>query len=444
MRITILACGTRGDVQPAALIAAELGRRGHDVVLATADDLVPFGRAIGVTTVPLGFEIRAFLRSEQGAAFMATGASRAYLTGVIAYKRSKTETFFPAFAAACAGADVIVSNHLTLDEATCVGTAEHIPVIGLFHAPRRQNAAFPSFIVTARRVPRLLRPLTHLLASSWDERAKKDHLADFRRALGLSVSRQHSSPSPRPVLEVQAYSALIVPELRTWSPLRPLTGFPEPTPEQHALWGDAGLDESLQHWLDAGDPPVYFGFGSMPVRDPEAMTAMIGRACETLGVRGLIGAGWSDLDATEQHDRIRVVGAVDHAALLPRCTVAVHHGGAGTTAAAVAAGVPSVVCAVAFDQSFWGQRLEDRGIGTWLPFSEMSETTLVSAIRQLLDPSVRRRAGALRSQLAAEDGTRGAADAICGAAGRYRATDRTERCALPQRLSAPGHQDTSG
>jgi sterol 3beta-glucosyltransferase len=436
MRITVVACGTRGDVQPAAVIAAELGRRGHDVVLATADDLVPFGRAIGVTTVPLGFEIRAFLRSEQGAAFMATGASRAYLTGVVAYKRSKTETFFPAFAAACAGADVIVSNHLTLDEARCVGAAEHIPVIGLFHAPRRQNPAFPSFIVTARRVPRLLRPLTHLLASAWDKRAKKDYLAEFRRAMGLSASRQHTSP--RPVLEVQAYSALIVPELRTWSPLRPLTGFPEATPEQHALWGDAVPDESLQHWLDAGDPPVYFGFGSMPVRDPGAVTAMIRRVCETLGLRGLIGAGWSDLEATEQHDRIRVVGAVDHAALLPRCAVAVHHGGAGTTAAAVAAGVPSVVCAVAFDQSFWGQRLEDRGIGTWLPFSEMSETTLVRAIRQLLEPSVRRRASELRSQLVVEDGTRGAADAICDAADRHLTTHRTEACRRGSRTSGPG------
>jgi sterol 3beta-glucosyltransferase len=418
MRITILACGTRGDVQPAAVIAAELGRRGHDVVLATADDLVPFGRAIGVTTIPLGFEIRAFLRSDQGAAFMASGNSRTYLTGVIAYKRSNTETFFPAFAAACAGADVIVSNHLTLDEATSVGAAEHIPVIGLFHAPRRQNAAFPSFIVTARRVPRLLRPLTHLLAASWDRRAKEDYLAEFRRAMWPSASRQRSSSSPGPVLEVQAYSESIVPELRTWSPRRPLTGFPEATPEQHLRWGDGGVDESLQHWLEAGDPPVYFGFGSMPVRDPVAMVTMLGRVCETLGVRGLIGAGWSDLDGAEQHDRVRVVGAVDHAALLPRCAVAVHHGGAGTTAAAVTAGVPSVICAVAFDQSFWGQRLEDRGVGTWLPFSEMSETTLVSAIRGLLDPSVLRRAGTLRDQLATEDGTRGAADAICNAMDR--------------------------
>lgn len=412
MQITFITPGTRGDVQPAALVAAELHRRGHRVVLATADDLVPMGRALGLDTVPLGVDIRAFLRSDDGTEFLRTGGTRAYLTGIAAFKQRIAPTFFPAVIAASSGADVIVGNHLTIEEVRHIAGVARIPVVALVHSPRRSNRFFPAFSVSTARLPGAVNLVTHRIAARRDRIANAEYLGEFRRALGLTRRPEDRGEFPPPDLEVQAYSSLLVPELRDWSPIRPLTGFPRATAHDHARWGDAGVDGRLEEWLAAGEPPVFFGFGSMPVRDPAAMTALVDRVCEELGVRGLIGAGWSDFGDREDSERVRVVGSVDHAAVLPRCVVAVHHGGAGTTAEAVAAGIPSVVCAVSFDQPFWGQRLEDRGLGTWMPFAQLTGARLVEAIRPLLGPDARRRARSFRTSLAAEDGTRGAADAI--------------------------------
>lgn len=414
MQITFITPGTRGDVQPAAVIAAELRDRGHRVVLATADDLVPMGRALGLETVPLGVDIRAFLRSDDGREFLRTGGTRAYLTGIAAFKQRIAPTFFPSMVAASSGADLVVGNHLTLDEARHIGSVSRIPVVALVHSPRRSNRFFPAFSVSTRRLPGVVNLMTHRIAARRERVATAGYLGDLRVALGLPRLADDGDELPPPDLEVQAYSSVLVPELRDWSPLRPLTGFPRATPVDHARWGDRGVDEALGQWLAAGDPPVFFGFGSMPVRDPAAMTALIDRVCAELGVRGVVGAGWSDLGTQDGSERVRVVGSVDHGALLPHCVVAVHHGGAGTTAEAVMAGIPSVVCAVSFDQPFWGQRLEDRGLGTWMPFAELSGPRLRDAIRPLLGPDARRRAREFRALLAAEDGTRRAADAIEG------------------------------
>ena len=128
----------------------------------------------------------------------------------------------------------------------------------------------------------------------------------------------------------------------------------------------------LRDWLAAGDPPVFFGFGSMPVRDPAEIVSIITEVSQRLGVRSLISAGWGRLHALEpDNPAVTVVGAVDHGAVLPLCIAAVHHGGAGTLAASLGAGIPTLVCSVFADQPFWGARLIDVGVGAHLPFKDL-------------------------------------------------------------------------
>lgn len=405
MRITLVAVGTRGDVQPTAVLASALAGRGHDVTLVTPDDLVHFGRSLGIATVGLGFSTRSFLDSPEGRAFVSSGSGRRYLEAVVAKKELERRTLQAVLLHACDGADLVIANNLVLDEAAMVAQVVGAEVLALHFAPRRSSAAYPSLLLTARPLPRLLVRATHIAAGILEARVTRAHNARFRQDLGLP----HDDVPIRwrlragGVTEIQAYSAALVPGLRDWPDRWPRTGFLAPSPEHRDRWCDTGLDEDLDAWLRVGEAPVYFGFGSMPVRDPVALIASIRAVCQQLGVRGVVGAGWSGMPQDVADDRVRLVGAVDHTALLARCRAAVHHGGAGTTGVSVAAGIPTVICAVAFDQPFWGERVREAGVGTWFPFAHFSVDRLVAALRAVLTETTAARARALAASLADED-----------------------------------------
>jgi sterol 3beta-glucosyltransferase len=123
------------------------------------------------------------------------------------------------------------------------------------------------------------------------------------------------------------------------------------------------LPDALTRFLDAGDPPVFVGFGSMARPDPAATTAVVLGAARRAGVRAVLGTGWGGLDATASDD-VFVIDDVPYEHLFPRIAAVVHHGGAGTVAAAAAAGRPQVVCPFVADQPFWGRRMHDLGVAT--------------------------------------------------------------------------------
>ena len=102
-------------------------------------------------------------------------------------------------------------------------------------------------------------------------------------------------------------------------------------------------DEEVASWIAAGTPPIYFGFGSMPVESAADTVAMISAACAQLGERALVCSGWTDFSHVPHFDHVKVVGAVNYAATFPACRAVVHHGGAGTTAAGLRAGVPTLI-----------------------------------------------------------------------------------------------------
>ncbi|PPF77538.1 glycosyl transferase [Subtercola sp. Z020] len=312
---------------------------------------------------------------------------------------------------------MIVSGVNTMEEGSAMAEARGIPLVGLFYAPRRSNPYFPAYALTTRRLGGPANRLTHRLVARAEWKATAEYANAFRADLGLPPTRENLAVRLRRqrTLELQAYSGVLVPQLVDWSPQRPLTGFIAPSSLHRRLWGEDAADDGLADWLRAGSPPVYFGFGSMPVREPRLMIDLISRVATRLGVRALIGAGWSSYSEGGRGrfgDRVRVTGEIDHRAVFPLCRAAVHHGGAGTTAASLTAGLPTLVCSVNFDQPFWGRRLEDLRVGRWLPFDRLSEATLVTALRDLLRPEFTARARALGSALGAESGASAAADAI--------------------------------
>ena len=207
-----------------------------------------------------------------------------------------------------------------------------------------------------------------------------------RRELGLPKA---TSPSPRRItergsLEMQAYDEVCYPGLAAewakWNGRRPFVG-------ALTLELTTDADDEVASWIAAGTPPIYFGFGGkIPVESPADTVAMIGAACAQLGERALVCSGWSDFSHVPHLDHVKVVGAVNHATTFPACRAVVHHGGAGTTAAGLRAGVPALILWIAFDQPIWGAVVKRLKVGTAQRFSSITRESLVADLRTILAP----------------------------------------------------------
>uniref|UniRef100_A0A5Q5CIE9 Glycosyl transferase n=1 Tax=Mycobacterium sp. (strain JLS) TaxID=164757 RepID=A0A5Q5CIE9_MYCSJ len=143
-------------------------------------------------------------------------------------------------------------------------------------------------------------------------------------------------------------------------------------------------DDDVVSWAAAGTPPVYFGFGSMPVKSPADAVAMIEAACADLGERALICSGVWDVGELPHAAHVKIVRSVNHAAVFPLCRAVVHHGGAGTTAAGVRAGVPTLVLWVGAEQPIWGSRVKHLGVGDYQRFSSTTRKSLRRALSRVL------------------------------------------------------------
>ena len=421
MHIALVTAGTRGDAQPLALLGLELLRRGHSVVLGVSPNLVEFGARAGLRTFPYGPDTQEFMESPEGQRWLAAGNVRAFMAELAAVSSRTAATSIREIAALVQDADVAVAGILAEDHAQCFSEAAGFPLVTLHNAPVRRTRAYAAPLVTTRALPGPLNRASAALFEQVWARGLRGELTALRAELGLPPDRR-TTPARRAAagsLELQAYSPVLVPGLDDYGPTRPLVGFLMPTPEFKARLGEGTVDPHLDAWLARGEPPVYFGFGSMPVLDPAGTLAMVGRVVARLAVRALVSAGWSRLAASSYlGDDGLVVGALDHDAVLPRCRAAVHHGGAGTTAAAVLAGAPSLVCSVFADQPFWGERLTRLGAGAHLRLAALDEAALERGLVQVMAPAVAQRTAELGAQL------RGEADAVSRAADSVEAAGR--------------------
>jgi UDP:flavonoid glycosyltransferase YjiC (YdhE family) len=145
-------------------------------------------------------------------------------------------------------------------------------------------------------------------------------------------------------------------------------------------------DGEVAAWIAAGTPPIYFGFGSMPVESLAETVTMIGAACAQLGERALICSGTNDVTRVPHLDHVKVVDAVNHSAIFPACRAVVHHGGLGTLAAGMRAGVPTLILWIGADQPIWAAQVKRLKVGSARRFSTATQNSLVAELRKILSP----------------------------------------------------------
>ena len=158
-------------------------------------------------------------------------------------------------------------------------------------------------------------------------------------------------------------------------------------------------DEEVAAWIAAGTPPICFGFGSIPVESPADTIAMIGAACAQLGERALVCSAATDFGRVPHFDHVKVVGTMNYAAAFPACRAVVHHGGAGTTAAGLRAGVPTLILWMADVQVVWGAAVKRLKVGTARRFSTTTEKSLVADLRTILAPEYATRAREIATRM---------------------------------------------
>jgi len=394
MKFAIACYGSRGDVEPSVAVGRELLRRGHDVCMAVPPDLVSFAEAAGLATVPYGPIVEAllnedFVRNFWTQLFRNPIRSLRELWEPIARYWGETSATLTSLAD---GADLL-STGLNFEQAAA-NVAEYydIPLIALHHFPMRANGQL---------VPSLPSPLVRSAGTltEWLFWRSTHQVEDTqRRELGLPKA---TGPSPRRIaerksLEIQAYDEFCFPGLAAewakWDGRRPFIG--TLTME---LTTDA--DDEVASWSAAGTPPICFATGSIPVESPADTVEMISAACAQLGERALVCFGGTDFSHLPHFDHVKVVGPVNYAATFPACRAVVHHGGSGTTAASLRAGIPTLILWSSADQPYWGNQLKRLKVGTARRFSTTTRESLVADLRRILAPQYAIRARELAPRM---------------------------------------------
>ncbi len=417
MKITILAYGSRGDVQPYVALGLALKARGHAPCLAVPENFTDFVRSFGLEAASIAGDTRALMDFEDARRWIWEGRNLEFFLGMRRAILPVREKFAADMLAACRGASGVLSSPVTEFIAPSVAEAVGARCALSFLAPQVPSGAYapiPVGLASFGLAP--LNRLSHAVFEAAWWRINRPQVNQARRGWGLAPQRRSPSPGHRKrgSLVLMGYSAAVAPPPPDWSENLLVTGAWQLPAQAAAQMPGDHHDQGFLRWLEEGPPPVYFGFGSMPVPDHAEFMEMAAEVCEELGMRALIGAGWNDVSAQacDLPDNLAVVEQADHAWLFSHCAAAVHHGGAGTTQAALSAGLPSVVCSFFADQPYWGRRVEALGAGRHFHFRDISPRRLKRALQEAISEGCQARASELAAAMAAEGGAAMAAGAL--------------------------------
>jgi UDP:flavonoid glycosyltransferase YjiC (YdhE family) len=398
MKFVLVTWGSRGDVEPNLAVGRELVRRGHEVQMAVPPDLVAFTAAAGPEAVAFGPNSRAILDAHRDFwtgffrnpwRLKALAKARGEIAGPLLRGWQEMSTTLMSIAG---DADLILTGINFEDAAANVAEHYDIPLATLHYFPLRPNGVVLPFLPASvgRAVVRAFWWV------SW--RGTKKVEDTQRRDLGLPKA---STQSARRIteggsLELQAYDEAVFPGLADeW------TGYGRQRPFVGTLTLDLATDDDdeVAAWIAEGTPPIFFGFGSIPVESPADTIAMIAGACAQLGERALIGAAGTDFSKVEHPEHVKVVGTLNYATVFPACRAVVHHGGSSTTPIVMRAGVPQLILFWDMVHAVYGAAVKRLKVGTARRFSTATEASLVADLRMILAPDYVDRAGELATRI---------------------------------------------
>lgn len=406
MRIAVIAMGTRGDVQPYIALGQGLKAAGHFVRLITHENFEKLVRSYELEFCSVKGDVQAIMDTPEMRDLLEKGNFLAITSHTAKASQQAAIDWAQDGLAACQGMELLIAGVGGLFVSLALAEKLKLPLLQAYIFPFTPTKAFPA-ILFPRFISKLggyVNRLSHHLFRQvmWQGSRLGDRLAR-QQVLNLSsapfLGSYHSEYFQRyPIL--YGFSPSVVPKPSDWQNTN-VTGYwfldeaPNWTPPK-----------ALLDFLHVGSPPVYIGFGSMGSRNPEQTADLVLKAIALTGQRAILQSGWGGLSKADLPDTVFMVDSIPHSWLFPRVSVVVHHGGAGTTAAGLRAGVPTIVIPFFGDQRFWGQRVAELGVGLE-PISRKQLTTegLAEAIHKAVtDQLMRQRAADLGAKIQAENG----------------------------------------
>jgi len=389
MRVLLSSIGSRGDVQPILALGLELQALGHEARLCVAPNFKPWIESHGLECHPIGPDLRQL-----------TGGSlpgKPVLPSNEQLQRLAVETVrtqFQVIAETARGCDLIVAGGALQIATRSIAEERRIPYVFAAYCP----AILPS---SKYPPPKTGGSYSPSLPESVNQQLWMRNEEEFTQRFGATLNEERAKAGLEPVASVRPYIFTDRPWLAADPAIAP--AFPSVGMEivQTGAWILADQTEllgGLEEFLASGAPPIYLGFGSM--RATEQTGRVLIEAARTLGLRSILSQGWANLAASDTGEDCLVIGDVNHEKLFPRVAAIVHHGGAGTTTAAVRAGRPQVIIPHNYDQFYWAHRVNQLGVGVFGPGrDELTAEALVQALRECLRPEMTTRARGLADRV---------------------------------------------
>jgi vancomycin aglycone glucosyltransferase len=390
MKVLISTIGSRGEVQPTLALGLELRAIGHQAVLCVPPNFRDWVESLGFPCVPIGPDLQKFT-----AASPPTKRRRPHKAVGRQMVRGSLIEQFKVTSVAAEGCDLILTAGDLQHAGKSIAESLKIPHVHATYCPvtlRSGDHTPPNlgWLVRSQRLPGLLKKALWRLSDRQWNAMWREALNEQRAALGLApvenvpryIANEHSLVAADPVLA-------------------PAADFDGTAPFQTGAWmlrDERQLSDELETFLAAGDPPIYFGFGSM--RRNDNLNQMLIQAARALGRRALVSKGWGGFGSGDDASDYMVVDDVSHQTLFPRVAAIVHHGGAGTTTTAARAGKPQVIAPHLYDQFYWSHRLQRLGIGVSAGQAKnLSLEKLTAALRKSLQPAIVERAKTVSTQI---------------------------------------------
>jgi sterol 3beta-glucosyltransferase len=412
MNITIITAGSRGDVQPYIALGAGLRKAGHSVCMPAAGifrELILENDLNYVQTNSV--EPQEFIKSLEMENASKSKNKLKFISTMFNELKPIIRGVFSETWEACQGSDLIITTLAAMgasDSAEKLG----IPCIHTTVLPVCPTSEFQSPFVPDLFNHSISNKLTHKLTEQVVWQPFRAIINQWRKdVLGLEPvgfwgKYRKIYSGDMPVL--CGFSPTIIPKPRDWPYRINITGYwflDEPEGWQPP--------EDLKAFLNAGPPPVYIGFGSMVDKDPERITRIALDALRQCGQRGIISSGWNGLGTEKLPDTVLKVDSLPHSWLFKRVSAIVHHGGAGTTAAALRSGKPSIIAPFFADQPFWAKRIAELGVGPKpIAYSRLDSVNLAELINIATDEKIKTKANQIGKTIEKENGVQKAVDII--------------------------------
>jgi sterol 3beta-glucosyltransferase len=414
MHITILAAGSRGDIQPCFALGVGLHAAGQRVRFAAFRNFASLVEPYGLEFAPVDADFQAIMGGEDGQGMVASGGNFLQLArGIGRTVKPILTQIGNDFWRACQGTDLIISG------LNGVGFFSYefadklrVPCLNASVVPLLATREFANLMWPWRwRLGGAYNLLTHRLTAFAGWQLFGTAINQWRQTtLNLPpISSREAENRIAQMPMLLGISNHVLPKPRDWPAHFHFTGYwflPRPI--------NFAPPDDLVRFLAAGDPPVCFSFGSMTDRNSAELTHVVLEALRKTKRRGIIVTAWGGLQSIEESDRVFVIDTVPFDWLWPQCAAVVHHGGSGAMSAGLRAGVPSLVVAFMADQPFWGRRIYELGCGP-RPIRRKALTAdrLAEAIGQAItDRGMQERAAQIGQQIRSEDGIARAAALI--------------------------------